>query len=66
MFRKIAFGATALALAAAVAGCHEPASKEDQPSPPAPPATSNSEAPDYAPVPIYIPNGNGGSTLLFI
>ena len=65
MFRKIAFGATALALAAAVAGCHEPG-KEDQPSPPAPPATTNSEVPDYAPVPIYIPNGSGGSTLLFI
>ena len=63
MFRKIAFGATALALAAAVTGCHEPTSKEDQPSPP---ATSTSEVPDYAPVPIYIPNGNGGSTLLFI
>lgn len=63
MFRNIAFGLTTVALAAAVAGCHEPASKEDQPSPP---ATSTSEAPDYAPVPIYIPNGSGGSTLLFI
>lgn len=63
--RKIAFGLTTVALAAAVTGCHEPTSKEDQ-SPPTPPATSTSEVPDYAPVPIYIPNGNGGSTLLFI
>ena len=65
MFRKIAFGATALALAAAVAGCHEPG-KEDQPSPPAPPATSNSEAPDYVPMPVLIPDGSGGSSVLFI
>ena len=65
MFRNIAFGATALVLTAAVTGCHESASKEDQ-SPPTPPATSNSEAPDYVPMPILIPDGSGGSSVLFI
>lgn len=63
MFRNIAFGATALALAAAVAGCHESGNKEEQPSPP---ATSNSEAPDYVPMPVLIPDGSGGSSVLFI
>ncbi len=60
--RKFIVGVTLATLATTAASCHKPAGEEQ----PSPPATSTSEAPDYAPVPIYIPNGSGGSTLLFI
>ena len=60
--RKFIVGVTLATLATTAASCHKPAGEEQ----PSPPATSNSEAPDYVPMPVLIPDGSGGSSVLFI